>query len=387
MRIVQLCRDRGVPYGGSRKGASVHLQEFAGGLLRRGHEVAALCADVGDVGAIAELTAAGLVLDTLPASASIAEIRGCLERLAPALVVERLSLAGPEGALAARELDVPHVYEVNAPLDEEAARHRDARVAPEVVAGLERGFAASRGAVAVSGEVAAWVERHAPAGFPVVVEPNGAGPIFFEPPTGDALARAQRFVPPLAAEFRVGFVGAFRPWHDVPALIDAVARAQSVRPTRLVLVGDGPSREDLLQRARSAGAPVTFVGSVPHSDVPAYLAVVDAVAVPYASAEAYFSPLKLFEAMAAGRPIVASATRPVARVAEHGREALLVAPGDVPALADALLELASDSQLRARLGAAARYAAEACHTWEAVAERVIRFALRCPRRAEHTCDS
>lgn len=385
MRIALLSLDRGVPFGGSRKGASVHLQSLAGSLLRAGHTVSVRCADQGDRGAVGALLAQGLDLRALEPGATPESIAAELRAIAPALVIERLSLSAPEGALGALAAGVPHVYEVNAPLDEEAARHRGLADPAAARAALARGFAASGGAVAVSDEVATWVRAIAPGGFPVTVEPNGAGPEFFAAPPAADVARVRERLSLSAAEFTIGFVGAFRPWHDLPTLIAAAGELARERAVRLVLVGDGPSRDEVLRLADVHGAPVTLAGLVAHDQVPAYLALMDAVAVPYASADAYFSPLKLFEAMAAGCAIVASATHPVTRVAEDHRHALLAAPGDARAMAAALRELAADSALRGRLGANARRAAESRHHWDAIAERVVAFALRAARPAEESC--
>lgn len=386
MRIALLCLDRGVPFGGAKKGASVHLQSFASALLRDGHEVAAICADPGDEHAVRDLIARGLELRPLRHPATVREIDWHYSQVRPDLVIERLSLGGPQGAIAARESNVPHVYEVNAPLDEEASRHRGMADAHLARGPLAEGFAASSGAVAVSDEVAAWVRALAPEGFPVAVEPNGAGPAFFEPPRTRAIQHVLTQLRLSSDEFRIGFVGAFRPWHDLPTLIEAVARVARVVPARLVLVGDGPTRNDVLRMAWEKNAPITMAGRVGHDEVPSYLAMMDAVAVPYASVDAYFSPLKLFEAMASARAIVASATRPVTRVVQHDRQALLVPPGDAGAFADALLELARDPQRRARLGAEARRTADARHTWDAVAKRVLEFAKGAGPRERESCE-
>jgi glycosyltransferase involved in cell wall biosynthesis len=77
----------------------------------------------------------------------------------------------------------------------------------------------------------------------------------------------------------------------------------------------------------------------------------------------YFSPLKIFEYMAAGRPVVASSVGQVSDVLQHEATALLSAPGDAGALGDNLARLAADRELAAGLGAAARKVAVAEHTW------------------------
>ena len=91
--------------------------------------------------------------------------------------------------------------------------------------------------------------------------------------------------------------------------------------------------------------------------------------------------MKLFEYMAAGKAIVATRAGQVVEILHDGESGLLIPPGDVRALTAALHTLLADAPLRARLGAAARHAAES-HTWARYVERldgVYRFALEHPR--------
>jgi glycosyltransferase involved in cell wall biosynthesis len=381
VRIALLCSDLGIPLGGV-KGASVHLRAVASSLMRMGHQVAAIVANAGVEEGYRPLTERGLELRVLRQPRTVREVDWHLSQVQPQLVIERLSLLAPEGAVAAAEAGVPHVYEVNAPLDEEAARHRKFERMEEAHAAFATGFAASRGAIAVSDEVARWVCKQAPSGFPVRVESNGAGPEFLAAPDARQLIQLERRLRLTGGEFRVGFVGTFRPWHDIDTLLFAASELAKNVPTRVLMVGDGPQRNHVLRTAWSGRAAVTLAGAVPHHEVPSHLALCDAVAVPYAEGEVYFSPLKLVEAMAASRPVVASATGPVKRVVTDGRDGLLVPPGDRPAFAAALERLAFEPALRGRLGAEARRTIEREYTWDSVIGRVLKFAAGLPARAE-----
>lgn len=384
MRIALLCPDAGVPFGGN-KGCSVHCRAVAAALLRTGHQVSAIVATRGPESGYRSLLDAGLEVRKLVDPQLEAEVGWHLTQVSAELVIERLALLAPEGARAAAAAGIPHVYEVNAPLDVEAEAHRGFDRLEEARAAFAMGFAHSRGAIAVSDEVATWVHALAPAGFQVLTVPNGAGPEFFATPDGALLAELERRLQLDRAEFRVGFIGSFRPWHDLPTLIRAAGLLASDLSLRLVLVGDGPERDAVTRLCHENGVRVTLTGAIPHEWVPAHLALCDAVVVPYADPDAYFSPLKLIEAMAAGRPVVASATEPVKRLVRNGQDALLVPPGDVASLRVALELLASDPSLRARLGANARQTAHGGHTWDAVVGRVVGFALDLPGRMAGTC--
>jgi len=381
VRIALLCSDLGIPLGGV-KGASVHLRAVAGALLRMGHQVSAIVASPGPETGYAELAERGLDVRVLRQPRTVREIDWHLSHVNPDLVLERLSLLAPEGAIAAAEAGVPHLYEVNAPLDEEAARHRRFERGEEAREAFRRGFAASRGAIAVSEEVAQWVQALAPAGFPVRVEPNGAGQEFLSTQDAGLVHKLEERLRLNGGEFRVGFVGTFRPWHDIPTLLQAAGEVAKTVPTRVLLIGDGPQRNDLLRLAWGGRAAVTLTGAVPHHEVPLHLALCDVVVVPYATENVYFSPLKLVEAMAASRPVVASATGPVRRVVTDGRDALLVTPGDATSMSHALERLAFEPALRGRLGAEARRTVERQYTWDAVIGRVLQFAGGLPVRPE-----
>ncbi|HSF96372.1 MAG TPA: glycosyltransferase family 4 protein, partial [Thermohalobaculum sp.] len=144
----------------------------------------------------------------------------------------------------------------------------------------------------------------------------------------------------------------------------------------LLIVGDGPKRgwaEGFAQGALMDGA-VTMTGWVDHDALPGLIARMDVATAPYPPSEnSYFSPLKLYEYLAVGRPVVASAIGQTADVIADGVNGLLTPPGDAAALAEALLALRADPARAARLGRAA--AAEgARHSWTRNARAVIDLA-------------
>lgn len=223
----------------------------------------------------------------------------------------------------------------------------------------------------------------------VVVNPNGVDPERFNRGGGEAVRRALG----VDAETRLlGFVGSFGPWHGAPILAAAFARLAAERSdVRLLLVGDGPEKKEVRQILEAAGAcpRVIDVGRVSAGAVPAYLDACDVLVAPTClipGGQRFFgSPTKLFEYMAAGRAIVASAVEQIADVLRDGESALLVPPSDPAALAHAMLRLADDAELRSRLGAEARRGAVAHHTWRRNAQVIHKtfaemYASRDPRR-------
>ena len=165
------------------------------------------------------------------------------------------------------------------------------------------------------------------------------------------------------------FVGRLEPRKGLATLIRAFVRLRAERPdVRLLVVGEGPERARCEQAlpAPARGA-VSFLGRVDDQ------ALVEA----YARADVYVSPalggesfgIVLLEAMAAGRPVVASALPGYRSVVTPGRDGMLVPPGDADALARALGTLLDDPDRRSALVASGRVTA-AAHDWPVVAERV-----------------
>jgi glycosyltransferase involved in cell wall biosynthesis len=210
----------------------------------------------------------------------------------------------------------------------------------------------------------------------VVVFSNGVDIERFRP---DPVARAAvRASLDLSGNPVVGFVGSFFDWHDLGTLLDAFARVLTRLPdARLVLVGDGRNRGPLAERAASLGIEhaVWFTGAVPHADVNRLLSGFDVAVAPYpvTTRPLWFSPMKVFEYMAAGKAIVASEAGQLAEVIEDGRNGLLVETANVDALATALHRLILDAGLRDRLGREARRDAEIRHSWEQYGLRLERL--------------
>ena len=152
------------------------------------------------------------------------------------------------------------------------------------------------------------------------------------------------------------FYGKLAPLHGVATVLEA-ARAPSSPPLRLIGDGQlGPWLEAELAREPPAG--LTWERWVPYEELGAAVAgAAICLGVFGTSAKAArVVPNKVWQAMAAGRPVVTADTPGAREELEDGRTALLVPPGDAPALAGALARLAGDRALRASIGSAARAA-------------------------------
>ena len=377
MRIAYVCADPGVPVFG-RKGASVHVQEVIRALIHLGAEVHLFAVRL-DGEPPADL-AADLVVHALPpvgkgeaheremrALALNEVVESWLSQEGPFdLIYERYSLWSHAGMTFAKDNHSIGVLEVNAPLIEEQANHRTLIHRAEAEEVARRAFAAADALFAVSAQVAAYLADWPSAQGRIHVVPNGVDPNRFAP-RGSA--------PNTGDPFTVGFVGTLKPWHGVNTLVDAFAQLHAQRPgAQLLIVGDGPCRAEIAEQVAALGlsAAVELTGAVDPAQIPDLLARMDVATAPYPHLDDfYFSPLKLYEYMAAALPVVASRIGQIEEVIVHGETGLIANPGDAADLADKLITLHDDANLRRRLGERARAEIVANHSWEKVARRVL----------------
>jgi glycosyltransferase involved in cell wall biosynthesis len=211
----------------------------------------------------------------------------------------------------------------------------------------------------------------------VLVNPNGVDV--------DALADARAHPPAhwrtqakLAQAPTIGFVGTFGLWHGVKLLPEMIERVAEQRDdARWVLIGDGPLRAEVIAEIdrRGLAGRVLLTGLVARSRAVELLACCDVCVSPHVDnpdgTPFFGSPTKLFEYMGLGRAIVASDLEQIGEVLEDGRTALLTAPGDVAAVAHAVVRLLDDDALRARLGEVALAEATATYSWNAHVRRIL----------------
>ncbi|MFN2576171.1 MAG: glycosyltransferase [Pyrinomonadaceae bacterium] len=209
----------------------------------------------------------------------------------------------------------------------------------------------------------------------IVVNPNAADTETFRPGAEGAAVRRELEI--RENEIVAGFVGTFGPWHGVLILAQAIASTPPDSGIRFLLIGAGRFRDEVERIVRNAGRQhqVIFVGHVSHERVPALLDACDILLSPHVPLEDgspfFGSPTKLFEYMAMGKGIVASRLGQIGEVLTNEETALLVEPGNVRELREAILRLTNSRELRERIGAAARDAAVERHTWKQNAQRVI----------------
>lgn len=380
MRVAYVCADAGVPVFGT-KGCSVHVQEIISQFVKLDCTLTLFAVRAGGQNYFAnesvrfrEFSLCGhsdVRSRELLQVAAAEKIASHLEASEFDLVYERYSLWSSATLTRAAQLGLPTVLEVNAPLIEEQAVHRTLVDRERAVAIRDEAFEAATSIIAVSDKVADYVRDCLPATQhrKVHVVTNGVDTDRFRPD-----------VPPItkSEQFTVGFLGTLKPWHGLESLLAAFHMLHSKNPNvRLRIIGDGPMRETLqclvASEYVSIKSSIDWVGAVAPRDVPRYLTSLDVAVAPYPeSTNFYFSPLKVFEYMAAGCAVVASSIGQLKAVVQHGCTGWLYPPGDTASLAQALSGLADSPEVRAQLGQAARKFVLRHHSWQQTLQTILR---------------
>ncbi|MCC6175322.1 MAG: glycosyltransferase family 4 protein [Chloroflexi bacterium] len=354
------------PYPG---GVTEHVRNLAEQFMRRGHEVHVIApssVNPADVSEPPTLHRVGRPMP-IPANGSVARItlplRGYVQ-------VKRL--------LSYQGFDIVHLHEPMMPaLPLTVLRHSQAvnvgtfhaysRTNTAYFYGkpvLKPLFRRLHGKIAVSGPARDFVADRFPGDYRII--PNGIDYGRFATP-----------MEPLPAyeddRLDVLFVGRLEKRKGLEYLLRAWPRVQAQFPqARLIVVGGGGRRLESYRRYVSmhGWTSVVFTGYVSADDLVRYYQTADVFCAPSTGQESF--GIVLLEAMAAGRPIVASAIRGYAEVMTDGREGLLVPPRDPAALAVAVSRLLADASLRRGMGASGRQTA-ASYDWSRVADKVLDF--------------
>lgn len=351
-------------------GSLAHTLGIVGALTRHGYEV-----EVWSTGLIEGLPPK-LPASSLPAlvrgnwPTEMAElvsglrqvILGIRQRPANAFIYQRYSLNNLAGLILSRWWGVPLILEANASevqWRQEWSTLRYARLSAAcerlLLRKADRVLAVSNNACRHLIEAGADRRR-------IRMIPNGVDPARF----ADAVPRRLGFA---EGSFVVAFCGLFYRWHGVATLAEAFVGLRDAHPeAKLLLIGQGEEEARVRGILRSGGVlgDCLLPGIVARAEVPGYLAAADVVVSPHADLQNFIgSPIKIFEYMASGTPIIASRLAQLSEILRHEENALLVAPEDPTALTLALKRLMDDPKLGRRLSATAQEEARAKHSWDA----------------------
>jgi glycosyltransferase involved in cell wall biosynthesis len=387
VKLLYVASDQKVP---GKTGGSVHVEEVARGLAARGHEVHVLA-----LAGNRRTNGAPELYELHPSRIPFAHrwfrwtargrVEALLSKLGIEALMERYHNFGGEGIRAAAAHRIPSILEVNSPLKDHPGSFKGALDR----AVLLRPFSRIREemvlkASALVTPLASIIPDDVPAEKVHRVH-WGANVDRFRPDG------ASKELPIPEAAKVVVFSGSFRPWHGADLLVRAAPKVLSRDPQAFFLfVGGGPAWESSQALARKLGVEkaTLFAGAVAYDEMPSYLRAARVGVAPYRPSRLgqmklgfYWSPLKIFEYMATGLPVVTLDVPPLAEVVRHGEEGLLVAEDDVDGLARAISSLLANPHWARALGQAGRERVVARFSWQRHCEQLERILLGlvCPR--------
>ncbi len=343
---------------------AVHLQRWAGAYRDAGHQV--------NVVSIRSATIPGVDVNTVavgPANSSnrfwtllsylrlAVSVRPIVHRCSPDVVNPHFVTTN--GALA--RIAGVHPIVLTAwgsdviPADGESIGFVTKTLNKWAIAGADRVTAASR-------YLADWIDDGSP-GTVVDIAPFGVDTTLFHPRANENRANEP---------FAIGIVKSLEPRYGIDVSIRAMEIViRSVPDAHLTIAGSGTKETHL--RSLVAGfdldAHVTFVGRVLHDDIPDLMDTFDVLVNPTVVPESF--GVVILEASAMGIPVVATDVGGVPDVCIGDETGILVPPGDPVALADAIVRLASDPDLRASMGAAGRSFVKERFTWAMTVETML----------------
>ncbi|OGC92052.1 MAG: hypothetical protein A2W25_13765 [candidate division Zixibacteria bacterium RBG_16_53_22] len=392
LNILYFCADRGISIGGT-KGASAHIRGFVGALVHAGHKVTAVLRGdrhkgyeqlpfrviglpenrppaksefPGHAQGGRHAVSENEEIDQNPHFEQFLRELGSKEKFD--FFYERYSLFSIAGLNYVESSGLPFILEVNAPLVLEASRYRKLELMQQAREIERRLFSSADTVIAVSNQLKDYILKTVP-DSKVTVVPNGVDVEKFSH-TGAATGE-----PDKPRRFTIGFVGNLRPWHGIDILLESFAGITEIHDdVRLLIIGDIGKMKNQLDdfcQANRLNGKVVFTGAVPQEDIPRLMRQIDVAVAPYPELpDFYFSSLKIFEYMAAGKPIVASRIGQIDEILENDKTALLIPPGNPAALTGALIQLKNDPDLARRLGQRARLEAQSKHTWKDRIEKI-----------------
>lgn len=290
---------------------------------------------------------------------------GILRREKPDVLVLRTSNLLFSAAVLAKRFRIPLVVEADAPNRERRTYHRGFLTVPHLGEWIEKAVIRSAHmTVCVSSVARDHFIRQGVREDLLRVIPNGADP---DRLTVDS-SRLRHSLGIGPDRIVIGFVGSFHYWHGVDLLIELMRRMLVRYPHCVfLLVGHGGPRKPEVESFISGsphGDRIIVTGYVPYDDIPRHLGVMDIALAPYPDTDFFhFSPVKIYEYMAAGVPVLSSHIGQIGELITDGVDGMLCPPGDVECYTCRLSEWIEDREKRKAVGLRARRTIAENHTW------------------------
>lgn len=204
----------------------------------------------------------------------------------------------------------------------------------------------------------------------IIVIENGANIELFKPMDKEEVKKELKLDPNTRY---VCFVGNLAPWQGVEYLIrSSKSIIREVPNTRFLIVGDGLMKNELVELSKKIGVFNNFIftGAIPYKEIPNYINASDVCLAPFIR-KRNASPLKLYEYMACGKPVVASDIIGVGDLLERENAGIAVTPENPEELAAAVLKLLRNKKSRDEMGRNGKEYVIKNNSWESVAKKLV----------------
>jgi len=289
----------------------------------------------------------------------------------PDLIYERVAYLQNSGVKVARELNLKHVSEINAPYPEERVYFSGNSFFISQAKDHEREILVKSDLITtVSYDLKVHLEKKLiDIESKIMVVPNSVNP--------DEINHSTELVNQIKEAYKledqtiIGFVGSIFPYHGVDLMIKAFSQLKSQSNLKLLIVGDGEALSALKSLARKLQilGSCIFTGSVPHREVYAYIECMHICCMP--NSNWYGSPVKIFEYGLMKKPVIAPNVGPVRDVMKHEETAILVAKNE-DSLKVAFQRLINSPELRNQLAESWHRKVLTEYTWDVAATKVIK---------------
>ena len=283
------------------------------------------------------------------------------------LIYERYALYSISGLKLAKKFNIPIILEVNIVSDLNDARPvRMKHLAKKIENLILRDADAI---ITVSTFLKNHIISQGIKEDKIYVIPNAVDPDEFQITNGLDIRKNYN----IETSYIIGFIGRLLPWYNLEALIEIISEIINSGKTNihLLIIGDGILKKDLIKliQNRNMNNYITLTGWIEHNKISNYINAMDIAILP--NSNLWGSPMKIFEYMVMGKPVIAPAYEPIKEIITSGKNGLLFTPGNYNELKQAILTLMDNEELCREIGKNAKETVIANHTWAKNAEKII----------------
>ncbi|THB65574.1 MAG: glycosyltransferase family 1 protein [Gammaproteobacteria bacterium] len=374
----------------SRDGQSVHMDELINALRQIGHEVVIVGpnrtentefgSEAGFIDKLKKILPQSIyeLLEFGYNLKAMLRLYKAIKKEKPDIIYERYNLYFLAGVWLKKRFNLKLLLEVNSPLFEERLKNDGIGIKSLAYWTEKKVWKKADVILPVTDVLADYGRKIGIPEDKIKVIPNGINYERFS-----AIEDTESAKEPFKLENQLvlGFIGFIRSWHKLDQIIAELPNLNKTQKVHLLIVGDGPAKEELLECAKKHNieSQVTITGIVDRDSVAKYVAAFDIALQP--GVTSYASPLKLFEYMAMQRAIIAPDTPNIREVLTDKVDSVLFDPNQEKAFINTIVNLCENSELRNKIGGnAAKTIKEKPFTWLHNAETVVELSQNLIRR-------